>query len=235
MSQAFPPISGLIEGVRKNRGITTPALTAENHSEESAVPANVSNVNSGIPENLTAAELMQRSAIKATGQELEILAAFRQNMVTAVTLSSGLLRGLERMAIAVGEHLEVEAHNVAGARPSRLLRPLEQFSRITSQLAGSMKNVIEMQRLVLGAPTNIVETRQTSAAGADTAEDADERLRRLQHTAALLIRMGGDKAIEAVPYEGEESNVRQTLPAVTQDGAETDVEKSDSTQNGDLH
>lgn len=157
---------------------------------------------------------IRNSAIAAVQNEADLLKAFRGNLIGAVNVSSALLRGFERLAEGVAESMILNANNVAGLTPRALLNPLEKFARITGLLAQSTRHVVEMQRLILGAPQSITEARGNGPA----VMDPTERRERIARIFGQLQRSGLIEA-ETSPsssYAGEETDTK----AETIDSAE---------------
>jgi hypothetical protein len=154
----------------------------------------------------TGAQILQQSAIDATQTEVDLLQAFRCNLIGAVLVSNKLLPGLEALATAAVESALVASQNIAQCTPDRVLRPLEKFARIVQLLTQSSKSVIEMQRLLVGAPQQITEQRTTPDAGetADRMQRAKDILSQMQRS-GLLPNV--DSQDDALHYEGEESNI----------------------------
>lgn len=180
----------------------------------------------------SAAAILQQSAIDATQTEVDLLQAFRCNLIGAVTVSNRILKGFEALAIAATENAITAAENVAQVTPDRLLRPLEKFARIMTMLTTSTKSVVEMQRLLVGAPQQITEAR-----GVD-ATDLHERMARAgkvldqMRRSGLLPADGQTQQIESTLYEGEETRAQRQGPAAAEVmmGDET---TDDSERSGD--
>jgi hypothetical protein len=181
----------------------------------------------------SAAAILQQSALDATQTEVDLLQAFRCNLIGAVSVSNRVLRGLEALAGAAAENAIITAQNVAQVTPERALRPLERFARIIDILSASTKSVIEMQRLLVGAPQQITEQR-----AADTSELHD-RMRRAKQVIDQLGRSGllpPDVAgqNELTQYEGEESNThsRSVMADTVIEATEAldDSQRSDNTE-----
>lgn len=144
------------------------------------------------------------SAIGALRTEAELLQAFRGNLIGAITASASLVKGFERLAEGVAESMALQANNVTALTPRTLLNPLEKFARITGLLAQSTKHIVEMQRLILGAPQAITESR----GGVSPVLDHTERRERIARIFGQLQRSGLIEA-EASPsssYAGEETD-----------------------------
>lgn len=170
----------------------------------------------------TAASILQQSAIDATQTEVDLLQAFRCNLIGAVSVSNKILRGFEALAIAATENAIVASQNVAQCTPDKLLRPLEKFSRIMTLLTTSTESVIKMQRLLVGAPSQITEQRGPTDAG-----ELDERMQRARRILDQMQRSGLIPSDERAqpdlrPYEGEETHAPQLAPVETPDDSERD-------------
>jgi hypothetical protein len=133
--------------------------------------------------------------------EVDLLQAFRCNLIGAVTVANRLLVGFEALAGATANNLMVIAQNEGQATPERLLKPLERFARIMSVMTASTKHVMEMQRLLVGAPQQITEQR-------GIADNAD--LMAKAHRVFDMMRRSGLLPSETQPdagrYDGEETD-----------------------------
>jgi hypothetical protein len=149
----------------------------------------------------TPTELLQESAINAMQSEVDLLQAFRCNLIGAVTVANRLLVGFEALAGATANNLMVIAQNEGQATPERLLKPLERFARIMSVMTASTKHVMEMQRLLVGAPQQITEQRGIT-------DNAD--LMAKAHRVFDMMRRSGLLPSETQPdagrYDGEETD-----------------------------
>lgn len=170
----------------------------------------------------TAVEILQQSHIDAVQSEADLLQCFRGNMIGAVTLSARLLKALDLMGNTVMENVAQQAQNVPAMTPERILKPLEKLARIMGVLTQSTKAVVEMQRLLVGAPQQITESR-----GGEQG-DPGERLERMRSLLAKLQGTGvlspaGAAAVEseASHYAGEESGTASepTAPDPAAQGA----------------
>jgi hypothetical protein len=153
----------------------------------------------------TSAQILQDSSIAAVQTEVDLLQAFRCNLIGAVTVSSNLLKGFEVMAIAAAEQAITAAQNAPQMTLERVLKPMERFARLMASLASSSKVVMESQRLLVGAPQQITEQRGSDSQGGDLAE----RMARVGSVIEQLKRAGlvpGGTTIEASEYVGEETN-----------------------------
>jgi hypothetical protein len=157
-------------------------------------------------------DLAHTSAVDAVQGEVDILQSFRQAILGSLAAANTVVPALAKVASSVAASMELSALNSTGLRPDHLLRPLEKFARVIHLLSTSTKSVIEMQRLVLGAPQAIIEQRQAPAGG--ESGEATQRLGELAATIDIMRRHGmitfdGTEAKAAAPqYEGEESDAK---------------------------
>jgi hypothetical protein len=177
----------------------------------------------------TSAQILQDSSINAVQTEVDLLQAFRCNLIGAVTVSSNLLKGFEVMAQAAAEQAITAAQNAPQMTLERVLKPMERFARLMASLASSSKVVMESQRLLVGAPQQITEQRGSDSQGGDLVE----RMARVGSVIEQLKRAGlvpGGTTIDASEYVGEETNAHThaTMPssAVSVPPPPIDIERS---------
>jgi hypothetical protein len=156
---------------------------------------------------------VQETAADVPGQEADILAAFRHNVSSALGLSSQILVALRRVAVKVADRIATNLEESPHVGMETLLGPLETLSKSTAALSTATKQVFEMQRLLVGAPQQITEHR--------TSEESQEKIKMLLRVAEMMRDNRLDasaperRVIDAVPYEGEESNASPPVAMTT--------------------
>ena len=159
-------------------------------------------------------ELVHSNALDAVKNEVDILQSFRASIIGGLGAANAVMPALTKLATSVAQSIELSALNNTTMRPSQLLQPMEKFARIIALLAQSTKSVIEMQRLVLGAPTSIIEQRQGNTS--PDAGQASQRLGELAATIDIMRRHGllefdsDGNPVQPNPthYDGEESDAK---------------------------
>ncbi len=187
------------------------------------------------PRPLTPVELLNASQIGALQTEIDLLQAFRCNLVGALNASGRMLPAFSTLAEAVAQYLGLQAQNPAGCPPGVLLGHMEKFGKILGQLTTSTKQVMEMQRLLVGAPMQITETRGNLDINQG---DLTERLARASRALDLMKRYGEGQVIEPVSseptYSGEETNMPDSMPPTpTPPATQSDNPPDDSVQGPD--
>lgn len=147
-------------------------------------------------------------AYDVTPEESAMLSGFRTNISSALELSSTILNVLRRVAVTTADRLAAEMEASPHLTLEALLARFEAVSRATDGLSRATMKVVQMQRLLMGAPQQITENRAP--------DDSQEKLRTLMRVADMMrsAKLDGTTApqqvIDAMPYEGEESS--STLP-----------------------
>ncbi len=184
-------------------------------SVEGAVDATFPNPETKIDKNnLTPAQLLQISQINAMQTEVDLLQTFRCNLIGAIAASAKLVPAFSALSASVAEHVLTAAQNPEVCTPDRLLGPLEKFAKIMTMLTASTKSVMEMQRLLVGAPMQITENRGTT--DNTSAADYQERLQRASKVLDLAKRAGlmGDEPMQdGASYAGEETELTHSVMA----------------------
>jgi hypothetical protein len=174
---------------------------------------NGSAASTGAADAVCLVSAVQETAADVPGQEADILAAFRHNVSSALGLSSQILVALRRVAVKVADRIATNLEESPHVGMETLLGPLETLSKSTAALSTATKQVFEMQRLLVGAPQQITEHR--------TSEESQEKIKMLLRVAEMMRDNRLDasaperRVIDAVPYEGEESNASPPVAMTT--------------------
>lgn len=106
------------------------------------------------------AEKSRADVIKARRQEAEMVRAQRGNLMALISVTGRVLRGIIKRATVLEKAL-AEGVDPATGKPLTLKAQIDMMwkvNRMVSQTATASADVIKMERLLLGEPTEIVGT-----------------------------------------------------------------------------
>jgi hypothetical protein len=143
------------------------------------------------------AEKARADVIKARRQEAEMVRAQRGNLVAMIGITGSLLRGAIKQAReiekALGDGVDPATNKKLTVRDKVSI--LWQVNRIVRQTADASGDVIRMERLLLGEPTEIVGTVNLGDMTEDQAiADIEEA-----HAAALRVKRRRESKLKLVP------------------------------------
>jgi len=173
---------------------------------------------------VTLATLAQGAAAALTREDA-ILTASRNNILGIEALANAVLRALDKKAPLLLARLVQDLESRETTTVKTFVESLQLVSKLLADNASRSQKVMEMQRLMVGMPTQITETRTKGPA------DEGEGHSRLASLLGSLARAAGPRM--PARYEGEEGSAEggadepavidvEASPAGEPDKAESD-------------
>lgn len=159
--------------------------------------------------------VMQVKANVATAliAEQEMIAVARNNLTGVLLLSDKLLTGLQPLVATVVERLRAMASD-ASVNPTKILSYIDRVIKINIGAVNAGARLLEMQRLLVGMPQSITESRSVDTPKHTLNTDADAARAELEQVLAdverrtlAAISSGEDLAGEAnLPDEPDDTD-----------------------------
>lgn len=143
------------------------------------------------------AERARADAVKSRRQEGDMVRAQRGNLMALIGVSGSVLRGALKQAREIEKIVEtgVDPANNQKLTLGQKVDTLWKLSRIVAQTATSSAEVIRMERLLLGEPTEIIGTLELGDLSEDQAiaeiREAQEAAQRILERRSKLRVVGG--------------------------------------------
>lgn len=143
------------------------------------------------------AERARQDAVKSRRQEGDMVRAQRGNLMALIGVSGSTLRGALKQAREIEKIIETGIDPADGHKLTlrEKIDTLWKLSRIVAQTASSSAEVIRMERLLLGEPTEIIGTLELGDLSEDQAiqeiREAQEAAERILERRSRLRVVGG--------------------------------------------
>jgi hypothetical protein len=168
-----PPVSDIASG----KAMWPPEVPPPPPAPETAEPPSVPTPEPVLLPEVTRSEDIERDvdravatvrgdAAKALTRENVLIKAGRENSIGALVLSTRMLAALEPGSHVVGDGLREMAAK-RQISPITFLKLLERLTKINDRILGQAREAVELQRLVVGSPTEITEVRHRTDERAD--------------------------------------------------------------------
>ncbi len=122
----------------------------------------------------TAVMQVRANMAQALGAEQEMIGVARNNLKGILVVSDKLLAGLQPLVDAVSAKLTTMAL-ATDVNPVKVLGYIDRLIKIQAATVTAASKLIEMQRLIVGAPQSITESRSVEKPAPTTGEAATDR------------------------------------------------------------